>query len=110
MQPEQPTTLDYAKPAERSRSGLGQVVGGFLGGWFLGIIVTGILADVITQAISGHHHDGGMYVITAFAIVLEAPILAVLRASLGQRVNGLFAFLFGFLCGPLILVVMIAMG
>lgn len=110
IQPERPAILDYAKPPERPRSGIGQAVGGFLGGWFLGIIVTGILADLITQATRGHHHDGGMYFIAAFAIVLEAPLLAVLRAVLGRRVDGLFAFLFGLLCGPLILVVMVAIG
>jgi hypothetical protein len=86
------------------------MVGGFLGGWFLGIIVAGILADIITQATRGHHHDGGMYFVAAFAIVIEAPILAMLRAAFGRRVNGLFAFLFGLACGPLILGAMIAMS
>ena len=106
----QPATLDYAKPQPQPASGVGRIIGGFLAGWFLGIIATGMLADIITPAITGYHHDGGMYVVAAFAIVIAAPILAMLRAGLGRRVNGLFAFLFGLAGGPLILGAMIAMS
>src|SRR5688572_27831619 len=42
MLPSEPPTLDYAGPSSPRPEGLGRVFGALLGGWFLGVILTGI--------------------------------------------------------------------
>jgi hypothetical protein len=101
-------SLDEVRSPERSN--VMTVLGGFLGGWLLGIIVTGILADVMKRAMTDRYHDGGMYFLAAFAIVIELPALAVLRAMFPRYVNGLTSFIFGLACGPLLLAVLLVIG
>jgi hypothetical protein len=104
MQPEQPKTLDYATPRPKPPSGILRVICGFILGWFLGVLISGALADLYAQATQGHHHhDGTIYFITTRAIVLEAPMLTLIRMIAGTLITGRFAFFFGLASGPLIL-------
>jgi len=103
MHHEQPKTLDYATPQPKPPSGILRVICGFILGWLLGVLISGTLADLYSQANQGHHHDGAIYFITTCAIVLEAPMLTLIRMIAGNLVTGRFAFLFGLASGPLIL-------
>ena len=103
MYPQQPKTLDYATPRPKPPSGILPVICGFILGWFLGVLISGALADLYSQATQGHHHDGTIYFITAGAIVLEAPMLTLIRMIAGTLITGRFAFFFGLASGPLIL-------
>jgi hypothetical protein len=101
---EQPTPLDYAPPSAQRSGGWGHFVRAFLCGWVLGVVVAGVLGDVFNQVMFGHHYQG-TYFLAAYAI-----LLAALRAVLKERLGAGFAFLFGLVCGPVILGARIAIG
>ncbi|MFT3788759.1 MAG: hypothetical protein QM770_21750 [Tepidisphaeraceae bacterium] len=91
-----------ARP-KRPSSGSDKLAVGFVFGWFLGILVAGTLEGAIYHARTGRYADGVGYYLAGYAIVLEVPILIVLRALLGKRMNGWASFWFGLLFAPAIL-------
>jgi hypothetical protein len=75
-------------------------LGGFFVGWLLGVIFNNIVPDLLMMHLKGHHDDGGVMFLAAYAIVLEVPILLLIRAMLGARRVGVkFSMGYGFACG-----------
>lgn len=111
MPPEPEVAVGYEPPQPPRPSGALATFAGFLGGWIVGVLLTDILSNIITQSLRGHHHDGGMSCLAVYSVVLEAPVLAGLRGIYGPaRVGPLFAFLFGVSCGPALVIAMIGVA
>jgi hypothetical protein len=98
--------LDYETQRPREESGA-PFWWTYIATSLVGVIAGGIVADAIKMAWKGTHSDGGIYIICAIAVVLEVPLLMLLRGIFGARKFGVrYAALFGLMSGPVVTVLL----